>query len=123
MEALLDGRVAHQDEVPGLHEADRGRVMGGEEDAGQHLVVDLGDGEPAPLLAPADRDPVAPRRVVVAVGQGREILARQCLHARIEPVGGHLDAVLVFFYSDVRLWQRLHNLVQLLCRQGHGTRF
>jgi len=33
-------RVADHDEIPGLHETDRRRVMGGEQKPGQHLVVD-----------------------------------------------------------------------------------
>ncbi len=52
-----------------------------------------------------------------AVRQRRKVLARQRLHARVEPIGRDLDAALVFLDPDVGLGQRLDDLVELLRRQ------
>src|SRR5262249_5651746 len=38
MNLLSDGRVANQNEIPGLHEADGGGMMGSLENAGQNIV-------------------------------------------------------------------------------------
>ena len=53
--------------------------------------------------------------------QRRKVLARQRLHPRVETIGSDLDAVLVFLDSNVGVWQRLHDLVELLCRQRQST--
>ena len=59
--------------------------------------------------------------LAAGVGQRREILARQRLHARVESIGGHLHAAFVLFDAHVRFRQRLHDLVQLLRRECQRT--
>ena len=56
-------------------------------------------------------------RLAAHVRQRREVLARQRLHPRVEPVRRDLDAVLVLLDPDVGLRQRLDDLVELLRRQ------
>ncbi len=51
------------------------------------------------------------------LGQRREIVARQRLHARVEPIGGDLHAALVLFDAHVGFRQRLDDLEELLRRQ------
>ncbi len=46
--------IANDDEIPWLHEADRGRVMGGEEQPRQHLVIERGRQEVAAHIAPRE---------------------------------------------------------------------
>ena len=55
------------------------------------------------------------------LGQCGKVLARQCLHPRVETIGRNLDAVLVLLDSDVRFRQRLDDLVELLRRKRQRT--
>ena len=54
MDALLHRRIADQDEVPGLHEADGRRVMGGLQDPGQNRIGDGIGPELAAHVAPGE---------------------------------------------------------------------
>ena len=55
--------------------------------------------------------------------QRRKILARQRLHARVEPIRRDLHASLVFLDPHVGFGKRLDDLVQLLCRKGQRAAF
>ncbi len=62
------------------------------------------------------------RAVAGRFRQGGEVVARQRLHARVEAIRGHLDAVSVLLDPDVGFRQRLEDLVELLRRQGERAR-
>ena len=57
------------------------------------------------------------RRRGACFRQRREVLARQRLHPRVEPIGRHLHAAFVFGDANVRFGQRLDNLVKFFRRQ------
>jgi len=69
-------RVANDDEIPWLHEADRWRVMGGKQQPGQHVVIEPGGQEMATDIA--TREHGAVNRVA------------RCLLKSIAPWSGHV---------------------------------
>src|SRR6185436_1979453 len=63
------------------------------------------------------------RRAATSFRKRWKVLARQRLHSRIEAIGSHFDAALVFDNLDVCFRQRLDDLVELLCRKRERTTF
>ena len=59
----------------------------------------------------------------LASGTAGKSSLRQRLHARVETIGGHLHAVLVFGDAHVGFRQRLHDLVKFFRRQRQRSAF